>query len=65
MNSFKLTKFKPIKPEKIATSIRLDASMLNTLDKLAAAVDISRNEMIVRCITYALENYEADDETTQ
>lgn len=30
--------------------------MLNTVDKIAAETDISRNEFIVQCIEYALKN---------
>jgi len=63
MTKFNLEKFKTQKPDKIATSVRLEVSMLNTLDKLATESLISRNELIVRCIAYALENYEADDTT--
>ena len=48
--------FQPIKNEKIVISIRIDRDMLNIVDALANETDISRNEMIVQCIDYALKN---------
>lgn len=48
--------FKPIKNEKVVTSIRLDKEMLDTIDLIASETDISRNEMIIQCIDYALKN---------
>jgi predicted transcriptional regulator len=49
--------FKPVKKEKTVTSIRIDTDMLKTIDDLANDTDISRNEMIVQCIDYALKNF--------
>ena len=49
--------FKPIKPEKTVISIRLNVSMLQEIDKLSQKTDISRNELIVQCIEYALNNF--------
>ena len=46
--------FKPVKPEKTVISIRLDADVLKVLDTLSNDTDISRNELIVQCIDYAL-----------
>jgi len=48
--------FKPIKNEKIVISIRIDKDLLAEIDRQATETDISRNEMIVQCIDYALEN---------
>lgn len=53
--------FKPIKQEKIVISIRLDIDMLKKIDKLSNDFDISRNELIVQCIDYALKNYKCYD----
>ncbi len=50
--------FKPIKQEKTVISIRLDLDMLKAIDELSAETDISRNELIVQCIGYALKNYQ-------
>ena len=51
-----MNKFKPVKNEKTVISIRLDVDLLNEVDKLSAKTDISRNELIVQCIQYALQN---------
>ena len=51
-----MEKFKPIKPEKIVVSVRMDSSLLRELDKLSVEADISRNEFIVQCIEYAIKN---------
>jgi len=48
--------FKPIKNEKTVISIRIDREMLIVIDTLANETDISRNEMIIQCIDYALKN---------
>ena len=53
-----MKEFKPVKQEKTIISIRLDADVLKTIDELSAKIDISRNEFIVQCIDYALENIE-------
>ena len=51
-----MNKFKPVKNEKTVISIRLDVELLNEVDKLSAKTDISRNELIVQCTQYALQN---------
>jgi len=48
--------FKPIKNEKAVISIRIDKDMLEIVDNIANETDISRNEMIIQCIDYALKN---------
>ena len=48
--------FKPIKNEKTVISIRIDRDMLELVDSMANEADISRNEMIIQCIEYALKN---------
>jgi len=50
--------FKPIKNEKTVISIRIDKDMLDIVDSVANETDISRNEMIIQCIDYALKNSE-------
>lgn len=50
--------FKPIKQEKVVISIRLDSEMLANIDNVAQKTDISRNELIVQCLSFALENME-------
>jgi len=48
--------FKPKKQEKDVISIRIDSETLAEVDKIASENDISRNELIVQCIQYALDN---------
>lgn len=55
-----MSKFNPIKTEKEVISIRIDRKLLERLDRLSANIDISRNEMIVQCIDYALSNMDSD-----
>lgn len=55
-----MSEFKPIKQEKTVISIRLDVEMLKNIDELAKQTDISRNEIIVQCIDYALKNAKSD-----
>lgn len=50
--------FIPRKQEKDVISIRMDVKLLEQIDTIAAENDISRNELIVQCIEYALENME-------
>ena len=51
-----MNEFKPIKQEKTVISIRIDLNVLNTIDEISNKIDISRNELIVQCIDYALKN---------
>lgn len=52
-----MNEFQPIKQEKTIISIRLDVDMLKTVDKISMETDISRNELIVQCVEYALRNF--------
>lgn len=52
-----MNEFKPIKQEKTVISIRLDVEMLKKVDELSVVTDISRNELIVQCIEYAIKNF--------
>lgn len=51
-----MDRFQPFKNEKTVISIRIDRNILNVIDKLASEADISRNEVIIQCINYALES---------
>ena len=51
-----MSEFKPVKSEKTIISIRLDVDMLKKVDQISQETDISRNELIVQCIDYALSN---------
>lgn len=56
INGIVMKEFKPIKQEKAVISVRLNISTLQTVDNLSIKTDISRNEFIVQCIEYALNN---------
>ena len=51
-----MKEFKPVKQEKTVISIRIDTDMLKNIDDLANKTEISRNEIIIQCIEYALNN---------
>ncbi len=53
-----MSKFVAKKPEKEIISLRISADTLQEIDAKAAAVDISRNELINQMIAYALANME-------
>ena len=56
LNIYLKNEFKPVKQEKTVISIRLDVDMLKNIDELSAKSDISRNELIVQCIDFALKH---------
>ena len=51
-----MKEFKPVKQEKTVISIRIDVDVLKQIDELSQNTDISRNELIIQCINYALDN---------
>ncbi len=51
-----MPKFVARKPEKEVISMRISVDMLKEVDDKAAAVGISRNELINQMIAYALAN---------
>lgn len=53
-----LEKFVAKKPEKEVISMRISIDKLARIDKLAAQIDISRNELINQMIDYAMEHME-------
>lgn len=53
-----MEKFVARKPEKDVISLRIAVDTLREIDRKAAAIDISRNELINQMITYALANME-------
>ena len=57
-----MPKFVARKPEKEVISMRISVDILKEVDDKAAAVGISRNELINQMIAYALANME---DTTQ
>ena len=58
-----MPKFVARKPEKEVISMRIDSDLLKNIDGKAAAVGISRNELLNQMILYALSNMYDSDET--
>lgn len=58
-----MQKFVARKPEKEVISMRIDSDLLKNIDGKAAAVGISRNELLNQMILYALSNMDDSDET--
>lgn len=52
-----MAQFNPTKIEKSVITLRIETDLLNEIDSLSANVDISRNEFILQCIHFAMENY--------
>ena len=55
-----MAKFVARKPEKEVISMRISTDTLRLVDDKAAAVGISRNELINQMITFALDNMDDD-----
>ena len=53
-----MEKFSPRKSEKEVISMRIPTDILAEIDRKAASIDISRNEFINQCITFALSHME-------
>ena len=53
-----MERFVARKPEKEVISMRISVDKLKTVDDKAAAIGISRNELINQMIDYALANME-------
>jgi len=60
-----MKEFKPRKPEKPSTTVRIEVETLKVIDNLAKKIDISRNELIVQCINFALDSLVLEDETDE
>lgn len=52
-----MKKFVPVKQEKTVISIRIDTGLLKKTDDISFKTGISRNELIVQSIEYALNNF--------
>ena len=52
--------FKPKKTEKEVISIRIDTVLLEKVDMISSSIDISRNELIIQCIDYAIANMDEE-----
>lgn len=47
---------KNVSKEKTVISIRIDEATVDKIDRLSGEIDISRNEFIMQCIQYAINN---------
>ena len=54
-----MEKFLPRKPEKEIISMRIPIDILEKVDRQAAIANISRNEFINQCITFALAHMDS------
>lgn len=59
-----MPKFVAKKPEKEVISLRVDSEILKSIDSKAAAIGISRNELINQMILYAMDNMADNEEET-
>ena len=53
-----MEKFVPKRQEKEVISMRISTELLREIDRQAGMINISRNEFINQCITFALANME-------
>lgn len=58
-------KFKPRSGEKEVISFRLPKELLSIIDELAVKNALSRNEFMVQCLDFAIENIEETVNTTK
>ena len=56
-----MSQFKPKKEEKEVISLRIATDLIQELDEKAGLFDMSRNELIVQSIRFALDNINKDD----
>ena len=54
--------FRPERSEKRLVTIRVDAEVLDELDRIARSIDISRNMLIYQCIDFALKKLKLGEE---
>ena len=56
-----MSQFKPKKEEKEVISLRIATDLIQELDEKANLFDMSRNELIIQSIRFALDNINKDD----
>ena len=57
--------FKVEKTVYVNKTFRLDTKLVDQLEQICINKNISLNKLIVKCINYALENLEEDEETEE
>lgn len=55
-------KFVPRRGDKEVISFRIPKDLLNEIDKLANNNALSRNEFMVQCLEFAIDNISEEDE---
>ncbi len=58
-------RFVPVKEEKEVISLRISTQLLDRLDAIATNYNISRNDLIIQSINFALKNMIEKDELSQ
>lgn len=56
-----MSQFKPKKEEKEVISLRIATDLIQELGEKASLFDMSRNELIIQSIRFALDNINKDD----
>ena len=52
-----MMEFNPAKTEKTVITLRIEIDLLREIDDLSGNADISRNEFIMQCISFAMKHY--------
>ena len=60
MSGFRITEDEKEYP--VTRTLRIKEELLNRSEKIAYKHDISTNKLIIKCIEYALDNMEEDNE---
>ena len=55
-------KFIPRNGEKEVISFRIPKNLLNTIDTIATDNSLSRNEFMIQCLEFALDNLDCQDD---
>lgn len=64
-NEVRCMGFKVEKTVYVNKTFRLDTKLVDQLEQICIDKNISLNRLIVKCINYALENLEEDEETQE
>ena len=64
-NEVRCMGFKVEKTVYVNKTFRLDTKLVEQLEQICIDKNISLNKLIVKCINYALENLEEDEETQE
>lgn len=51
--------------DSVSKSFRLPAELVDNLEKLAFENNLSLNQLVIQCLTYAVENLETEEATDE